>query len=122
MRPVMLSIARTIRCKRRAVVTGKTGANARMTGKISGIGFRLQSCFGWHLQLRSESPILIHDFSMRFGEGIVGRKPAMRPISRRSLKAFSLLILALLGLSLSTVALPWNGFTLAEWWRESHSG
>ena len=46
MRPVIHSIARTIRCSRRQLVVGNAGDKASKMGRISVMGFRLLSCLG----------------------------------------------------------------------------
>jgi peptidoglycan/xylan/chitin deacetylase (PgdA/CDA1 family) len=46
----------------------------------------------------------------------------MKPICKHALKTLLTLSLVTGGLSLAVCAFSWNGFTLAEWWRESHSG
>jgi hypothetical protein len=48
----------------------KTGIKASKSGKMLGMGFWVSELLDWRLQLRPESPILIHEFAIRFGEGI----------------------------------------------------
>src|SRR5262249_46388476 len=49
------------------------------------------------------------------------RRPCLKPWNRRWIKLLPLLALLVGALILSAYTVPCNGFTLVEWWAETHS-